>query len=183
MTPSQRYSSFMSTDAIADAIELLRARREQTQTEIGRLQGEIARIDGALQSLGGTAPKQAVSSKPAPSEEKAASMTITGAIEATVNSMDRWWSIDDLAHELSPMQGFRTDEQLRGTIRTALWNLRKRGKVTTNGQGRQKATRYLSVTTDTSGSAATEPEGHVSTSEEGESGASSHVPGGDNAPP
>lgn len=163
----------MSTDAIADAVALLRSRREETLTEIGRLQGEVTRIDGALSSLTGapTTPRvqpATTSPPPKPIEPGGQPITITQAIVQATNSIDKWWSIDDLVRELAALQGDRTDEQLRGTIRTALWNLRKRDLIVSD-KGRHKAKRYTRGTTTDAETAADTAvsETPIPTSEEG----------------
>ena len=136
------------TDAITDAIALLRQRREQAVTEVGRLQGEISRIDGALASLGDVVKPQHASSS---ADDVAGKRNnLTEAVLECIDSADKWWSIDDLASSLRLLQGSRSDEQLRGTIRTALWSLRKRGQIISNGHGRHKARRYVADPTDTS---------------------------------
>lgn len=163
----------MSTDAIADAVALLRARKEETLTEMGRLQGEVTRIDGALSSLTGTpaTPRAQPVATPIPEPVDPAAgqpITITEAITRAISSVDKWWSIDELVRELRALQGSRTDEQLRGTIRTALWNLRKRGLIVSE-KGRHKAKRFMRAATTNAESAAdtADSENPIPTSKEG----------------
>lgn len=149
-------------DAISDAIELLRQRREQAVTELGRLQGEITRIDGALTSLGDAGRPLVDVSHTEGSNGKNPNLTV--AALDRIESVDKWWSMDDLVAGLRSVQGGRTDEQLKATIRTAMWTLRKRGQIISNGHGRHKASRYVDDPLDTSAPAATGAEGDVPTS-------------------
>jgi len=168
----------MMTDAIADAVELLRVRRHEALTEIGRLQGEVTRIDGALSSLGGDpSPSRGLGTnghQTSPDEQGGRTQNLTSAVHEAIESIDKWWSIDDLAKSLLPLQGERSDEQLRGTIRTALWSLRKRGQIVSNGHGRHKARRYVADPTDTSAPATTGAEASGTTTARGGEVASGH---------
>jgi hypothetical protein len=125
------------TTAIDTAVELLGTRqgelvqdREKLRAQLRDIESELSRIDAAVKSLRGR-PERAVSS--GPSKARAGSVK-----DVVVQALRQSGSMTpaDLSEHL--VGGGQLEAGREGSIRTALWQLRKDGLVDTDPQGRSR---------------------------------------------
>jgi DNA-binding transcriptional ArsR family regulator len=125
------------TTAIDAAVELLGNRqgelvqdREKLRSQLRDIESELARIDAAVKSLRGR-PERMVSSGPSKARAGSVKDVVVQALRES-GSM----SPADLSERL--VSGGQLEAGREGSIRTALWQLRKDGLVDTDQQGRSR---------------------------------------------
>jgi hypothetical protein len=129
----------MTSTAIEHAATLLQQRRSEAMAEIEGLRNEVKEIEGALVSLG------FASTLGAHPSEGLARKSVRAAVLALLESAPRQFSAAEIASAISAQLPDRPEDQLKSTIRTAVWTLRKHNQIVTVQGGRHLATKWLPV--------------------------------------
>jgi DNA-binding transcriptional ArsR family regulator len=123
--------------AIDTAVELLGTRqnelvqdREKIRVQLREIESELTRIDAAVKSLRGR-PERSPSSGPSKARAGSVKDVVVQALR-DLGSM----SPAELSEHL--VDGGQLESGREGSIRTALWQLRKDGLVDTDPQGRSR---------------------------------------------
>lgn len=173
----------MTAQAVQDAVTLLRSRLLDARTEITALSKEVSEIESALTSLG-YGMQSAVPSRSAEQNRPDVDTTgasIAAAVKQVIDSERGPWTPTLVRDRLAgtPIQGDRTSEKLLVVIRTALYNLRKRGDAVAEGSSHTISAKWL---TDAeapvaAGASVREESAKNSSLQEGESGGTSDLQG------
>lgn len=160
-------------DVIAQATQLLRNRQDEINAMMAALQDEQQRIDAALDKLNAAPAEFAALRATRNAIIHGTSGLRSGSVTSAVFRLmatraDHWWSNDELLVQLRDLQGDRTEDSFKSTIRTALFTLRNRGDVVSEN-GRHHIAKDLSGNSagDASGPVDAGPEESQTTMGEG----------------